>query len=89
MITECFTEGVRLNKGFHKRILIREDQFQAHIHDIYIGAKYVTDSIIEFHGYITGQELKKVEPKDFGYGLCRYMMLDSLSSMESLIEKYK
>jgi hypothetical protein len=77
------------NKSFHKRILIREDQFQAHVHDIYIGAKYVSDSCIEYHGYITGEEMKKVKPKDYGYGLCRAMFLDELKPMSQFIELCK
>jgi hypothetical protein len=74
------------NKPFHIRILIREDQFQAHIHDIYIGAKYINDASIEYHGYIMGSELSAIPPKDFGYGPCRYMLLNSLKPIERLIE---
>ena len=72
-----------------KRILIREDQFQAHVHDIYIGAKYVSDSCIEFHGYMTGDEMKKVQPKDFGHGLCRAMFLEELKSISEFVELCK
>lgn len=77
------------NKSFHKRILIREDQFQAHVHDIYIGAKYIDDTCIEFHGYMTGNEMKKVLPKDFGYGLCRAMFLNELKPMSRFVELCK
>jgi hypothetical protein len=73
------------NKSFHKRILIREDQFQAHVHDIYIGAKYCSDNQVEFYGYSLGADMLKVEPKDFGYGFCRYMMLDELNPIEEFI----
>jgi hypothetical protein len=74
------------NKPFHIRILIREDQFQAHIHEIYIGAKYINDNSIEYHGYIMGSELSAIPPKDFGYGPCRYMLLNSLKPIERFIE---
>jgi len=77
------------NKAFHIRILIREDQFQAHIHDIYIGAKYISDERIEFHGYIMGKDLNAKPPKDFGYGLCRNMLLSELKSIEKFIELAK
>jgi hypothetical protein len=74
------------NKPFHIRILIREDQFQAHIHDIYIGAKYINDNSIEYYGYIMGPDLSSVPPKDFGYGPCRYMLLNSLKPIERFID---
>lgn len=77
------------NKSFHKRILIREDQFQAHIHDIYIGAKYHNDQLVEYHGYITGDEMNKITPRDFGYGLCRYMLLDQLKPMDQFVLQCK
>ena len=73
------------NKSFHKRILIREDQFQAHVHDIYIGAKYVDDTCIEMHGYTTGKLLLLNEPKDFGYGMCRNLMLNELKSLDEFL----
>lgn len=75
------------NKPFHKRILIREDQVQAKVHDLYIGAKYSCDSEIEFHGYLTGEQLLKHLPNDFGHGLCRSMILSELKPMEDFIEK--
>jgi len=77
------------NKPFHIRILIREDQFKAHIHDIYIGAKYISDELIEFYGYVMGEELKKVKPKDFGYGLCRHKLLSELKPIETFISLCK
>lgn len=73
------------NKSFHKRILIREDQFKAHVHDIYIGAKYMNDAQIEIHGYSTGEDLMKTQLHDFGYGLCRNLMLDELKSMNQFL----
>lgn len=73
------------NKPFHKRILIREDQFQAHIHDIYIGAKYIEDHTIEYHGYITGEELKNVAVLNFGHGPCRAVVLATLKPIHRLI----
>ena len=77
------------NKQFHIRMLVREDQFKAHIHDLYIGAKYINDNKIEFYGYSTGEDLKKIEPKDFGYGLCRHIMLKDLKSIEKFIKLCK
>ena len=77
------------NKAFHIRILIREDQFKAHVHDVYIGAKYLNDNEIEFYGYSTGEDLKKITPKDFGYGPCRHMLLKDLKSIESFIKLCK
>jgi hypothetical protein len=73
------------NKPFHTRILIREDQFQAHIHDIYIGAKYLNDKAIEVYGYIMGKKLSEVPPKNFGYGFCRYMLLNELQPIEKMV----
>lgn len=77
------------NKSFHKRILIREDQFQAHVHDIYIGAKYIDDACVEIHGYTTGKLLLQNEPKDFGYGPCRNLMLNELKSLDEFLEHCK
>jgi len=72
--------------AYHTRILVREDQFQAHVHDLYVGAKYVTDQRIDFFGYITGSELSEVAPRDFGKGLARYFQLDLLKPIEKFIE---
>ena len=77
------------NKPFHIRILVREDQFKAHIHDIYIGAKYVNDNLIEFYGYVMGKDLKEIKPKDFGYGLCRHKLLSELKPIEDFINLCK
>lgn len=77
------------NKPFHIRILVREDQFKAHIHDIYVGAKYISDESIEFYGYIIGNDLKKIKPKDFGYGLCRHKLLSELKPIENFINLCK
>ncbi|HMT34854.1 MAG TPA: hypothetical protein PKC41_03290 [Chitinophagaceae bacterium] len=74
------------NKSFHKRILIREDQFQAHIHDLYIGAKYIHDHQIDYYGYMTGHIMKQIVPQDFGHGMCRSMMLDDLKPISQLID---
>ncbi len=74
------------NKPFHKRLLIRDDQFFAHIHDIYLGAKYVSDSKIEFWGYITGEDIKKIPSKNFGYGMCKHIFLNDLNPIKQFIE---
>lgn len=75
------------NKPFHVRLLVREDQFLAHIHDVYIGAKWISDKEIQFHGYVSGEDLKDIIPKDFGYGLCRHLYLNQLLSIEQFIER--
>jgi len=77
------------NKSFHKRLLIRDDQFKAHIHDIYIGAKYIDDSGIEFWGYILGQDLKNTNSINFGHGTCKNILLSDLKPIELFIEKCK
>lgn len=77
------------NKPFHIRLLIREDQFKAHIHDIYIGAKYISDELVEVYGYEMGENLKEIEPKDFGFGLCRHKFLSDLKPIEKFIELCK
>ena len=35
------------NKPFHERLLVREDQFQAHVHDLYVGAKSIDGENID------------------------------------------
>ena len=35
------------------------DQFFAHVHDLYIGAKYVSNNRIEFWGYMSGENIRK------------------------------
>ena len=77
------------NKLFHTRLLVREDQFKAHIHDLYVGSKYIDDSLVQFHGYVTGKELGNIEPQDFGYGLCRHVPLNELKSIENFISLCK
>ncbi|MBD3192160.1 MAG: hypothetical protein GF308_16065 [Candidatus Heimdallarchaeota archaeon] len=74
------------NKPFHKRLLVREDQFRAHIHDIYVGAKYWNDDKINFQGYILGKKLKSITPKDFGHGRCRHIFLKNLELIEIFIQ---
>jgi len=74
------------NKPFHKRLLIRDDQFFAHIHDLYIGAKYVSNNRIEFWGYISGENIKKIPSKNFGYGKCKHILLSDLIPIEKFIE---
>lgn len=77
------------NKPFHTRLLIREDQFQAHIHDIYIGARWVSDNKIEFYGYEMGSLLKNITPANFGTGPCRHKKLAELKPIERFIELAK
>jgi hypothetical protein len=74
------------HKANHTRILVREDQFRAHVYDLYIGAKYINDQRIDYYGFITGAALSKVEPIDFGYGPARHFQLNSLKPIELFIE---
>ena len=53
------------------------------MHDVYIGAKYVNDKKLEFYGYILGKDLGKIEPKNFGYGPCRHILLSDLKPYKS------
>jgi hypothetical protein len=75
------------HKNFHTRLLVREDQFSAHKHDLYIGAKYVSNERIDYHGYATKEMLSSVQPKDFGYGLCRHILLSDLNSIDDFVKK--
>jgi len=77
------------NKPFHVNLLVREDQFKAQVHDLYVASKYINDEMIEFHGYATGEELKKIKPKDFGHGLCRHKLLRDLKPIEEFIKYCK
>jgi len=77
------------NQHFHSRLLVREDQVQAHIHDIYIGTKCIDETNVEIHGYIKGADLEKLPIGDYGYGPCRHMLLRDLTSINQLIEKAK
>jgi hypothetical protein len=75
------------HKEFHTRLLVREDQFLAHKHDLYVGAKYVSDERIDFYGYATKEMLSSVKPKDFGHGLCRHLLLSELSPIDDFVKK--
>jgi hypothetical protein len=77
------------NKPFHFRLLVREDQFKAHIHDVYIGAKWVSDEKIEVHGYVTGDDLKHIIPANFGTGLCRYIKLNEMKPIDRFVDLAK
>jgi hypothetical protein len=75
------------HKDFHTRLLVREDQFSAHKHDLYVGAKYVSNERIDYYGYATKEMLSSVQPKDFGHGLCRYLLLSELSPIDDFVKK--
>jgi len=77
------------NQSFHSRLLVREDQFKAHIHDIYIGTKCIDELNVDIYGYIKGIDLKKSTVEDFGYGPCRHIALKKLLPMSQLIAKAK
>ena len=77
------------NKNFHTRLLVREDQFQAHIHDIYIGTKCTDNKNVTIHGYVKGNELAKNSPQNFGTGDCRAIKLSELEPIVNLIVKAK
>lgn len=74
---------------FHKRLLVREDQFRAHIHDIYIGAKCTDNRNVYIHGYIKGAELAKKPISNFGYFDCRAEWLNQLKPIDDLVLKAK
>ncbi|GAI56647.1 unnamed protein product, partial [marine sediment metagenome] len=44
---------------------------------------------IEFYRYTIGEELKNIPPQDFGYGLCRHILLKDLKPIENFIKLYK
>jgi hypothetical protein len=75
------------HKDFHTRLLVREDQFLAHKHDLYVGAKYVSNERIDYYGYATKAMLSSVQPKDFGHGSCRHLLLSELSSIDDFVKK--
>jgi len=78
-----------VEKPYKIRLLVREDQFRARVHDIYIGQRARNLKEIECWGYVTGKELKNVKPMNFGYGLCRHWFLSQLHPIEEFIEKAK
>ena len=59
------------------------------MHDIYIGQRVRNGTKIECWGYITGLELERVNPKNFGYGLCRHWLLKNLHPIEDFLKKAK
>jgi len=71
------------------RLLVREDQFRAKRHDIYIGQRLVDERQVECWGYVTGKELAEVIPQNFGYGPCRHWLLKDLYSIDVSIKKAK
>lgn len=75
------------HKDFHTRLLVREDQFLAHKHDLYVGAKYVSNERIDYYGYATKEMLSSVQPKDFGHGSCRHLLLSELNPIDDFVKK--
>ncbi len=75
------------HKDFHTRLLVREDQFHAHKHDLYVGAKYVSNERIDYYGYATKAMLNSTQPKDFGHGPCRHLLLSELSPIDDFVKK--
>jgi len=78
-----------VEKPYKIRLLVREDQFRARRHDVYIGQRARDLKTIECWGFVTGNELAEVVPKDFGYGPCRHWLLSKLHSIEEFIQKAK
>jgi hypothetical protein len=76
-----------VEKPYKVRLLVREDQFSARTHDIYIGQRARNETEIECWGYVTCLELKKVYPKDFGYGPCRHWLLKNLHPIEDFLDR--
>jgi len=83
------TVDVKTVEGrYKKRLLVREDQFRAKRHDIYIGQRIGIDpDTLECWGYVTGRELAMTQPSDFGYGPCRHRPLMQLHPIEEFIAK--
>ena len=75
--------------GFHSRLLVREDQFQAHIHDIYIGTKCTDRRTVSIYGYIKGDQLVQQPIRNFGTGNCRAYFLNQLIDIKELVKKAK
>lgn len=76
-------------ENFHTRLLVREDQFQAHVHDIYIGTKCVDDLNVQIYGYAKGDTLRRRPISNFGTGPCRGILLRELEPIENLIGNAK
>lgn len=85
------TVDVKTVEGQYKtRLLVREDQFSAKQHDVYVGQRIGIDpDTLECWGYVTGRELTDIEPDNFGYGPCRHLYLSDLYSIEEFIAKAK
>lgn len=70
---------------WHRKMLVREDQFRAKSYDVYIGTRFVTDSKIEFHGYATRDDITATAVVDPGFGPCRSLELSELKSPKDFL----
>lgn len=78
-----------VEESYKIRLLVREDQFRARRHNVYVGQRARDEKVMECWGFATGKELSKVRPTDFGYGPCRHWFLSSLHPIEEFIRKAK
>jgi len=84
------TVDVKTTRNDHKiRLLVRDDQFRARRHDVYVGQRIGgKPSTLECWGYVTGSELANVPPSaDFGHGPCRYWLLSDLHPIDEFVLK--
>jgi len=85
------TVDVKTAEGSYKtRLLVREDQFAAKRHDVYIGQRIAEETNVECWGYVTGGELSAIPPSErFGHGPCRHWPLTNVRSIEGFIRRAK
>ena len=73
-------------RDFHGRLVVREDQLQACVYDVYVGAKCVNDTKIEFRGYTMGENLMMTPVGDLGTAPCRSVPFANLVPIEKFLE---
>lgn len=83
------TIDVKTSDAMYKtRLLVREDQVKAKVHDVYLGQRLNPNkNVIECWGYICGNKLKLRPIEDFGYGPCRSIFLKDLIPIEEFLAK--
>lgn len=76
--------------SYKTRLLVREDQFRAKQHDLYVGQRTIDGANVECWGYVTKEELSEIVPTEkFGFGPCRFWSLRDLHPIEDFINKAK
>jgi len=86
-ITGELVDVKTIGNHYKTRLLVREDQFKAKRHDVYVGQRLENKKHVECWGYVTGNELAEVPCQDFGYGPCRHWFLKNLHPIEIFIQK--